>query len=709
MPFNSNEATSVPKKQVFKKEVIDLPVSAAKKFELLAPLFQISQKIFPNVAFDSFDLLEYQAGKIYLYYNEKDGQKEYIGYNLMAIGKIVLEGKTYIGLKLGPGALLPEYQNLRISTLDGMRFILQEKLRNPFSHIYILGSCTNPKSFRLLANQADYWPKPNQPIPDNIQELFKMLVKVIYPARIKHEYVLGEAHESKWVTKDIDNEQFDITNQAVKYFVTELNPNFRKGYTAFIFSPLTFKNIAVLMFHTIRVIPKLVPKTTSAEPFTLNKQLVLPSSSSDDEKSEAQQPETNLKRTPSTLVPNPAYGRISRLVGHLGNTDSYLDALPQKRGEDRPKRLVQSSVFFNKTQDSNDSKTNKTAYNRAIIYLRHLIPNHTNASQALAKDNKSKAPLVKDPVIKVGGIIVADPQSIISRISSVLKISDVQYLPYIKKSIEAQFFDGNSHEFSSVNACINYHFLKVKGEIFISNRTNTFFTSPLEGEIVREIHPNNISFVPDLKDDKILKEIRTKLDIPLQGKSKTQDTKLRDWAYGYKFVKGSFRHWRVVGVTNNNGIVGYDNNQLADGWYTFIITTQNIFRYLPTKDVPSNVASHDRMYTQLGSHSQLSENENVYGAGAFLIKNGQICEINPGSGHYRPGANYLKYTECVLKRMGVNTSAINFDYDLLVRFNQTFFESTYRYSREIKRGLDFLIKGSGPDIIPNHIKPILHH
>ena len=82
-------------------------------------------------------------------------------------------------------------------------------------------------------------------------------------------------------------------------------------------------------------------------------------------------------------------------------------------------------------------------------------------------------------------------------------------------------------------------------------------------------------------------------------------------------------------------------------------------------------------------HSQLAENKNVYCAGAFLLENGEIKRLDPGSGHYRPSREHLKYARLVFLEYSIPVSEDVLDFELFERYQGSFFANKNRYFREV--------------------------
>ncbi len=192
------------------------------------------------------------------------------------------------------------------------------------------------------------------------------------------------------------------------------------------------------------------------------------------------------------------------------------------------------------------------------------------------------------------------------------------------------------------------------------------------GEIYQhDVHPNALKKVQNLKNDEVLEQSRQALGIPAKGKSLHIASRIRDEQYGYGYTQPndakeiSYAQWRAAAINKKTKqMISGEGLTLAAGWYMYVVTLDNQFRYLPCENTPANALS----YTQYRCHSQLGEGRNVYGAGTFHIgANGRIDVVTNASGHYRPEKPYLEYSVKVLERMGVDTKNIRMDAEVIQR------------------------------------------
>ncbi len=159
--------------------------------------------------------------------------------------------------------------------------------------------------------------------------------------------------------------------------------------------------------------------------------------------------------------------------------------------------------------------------------------------------------------------------------------------------------------------------------------------------------------------------------LPLKAISRFRD---KQFGYGYTKDGGSkaerfgigYDQWEITGYIEEGDerkIASEFQGALQEGWYMYVITTDNKFLYLPAHTRGKNQTKME--YDQYRAHSELAYGKATYGAGTFHVEGtGVIDSITTASGHYQPGNQYLDYAKIVLETLGIpiKKDALKYDF-----------------------------------------------
>lgn len=172
------------------------------------------------------------------------------------------------------------------------------------------------------------------------------------------------------------------------------------------------------------------------------------------------------------------------------------------------------------------------------------------------------------------------------------------------------------------------------------------------GGALRRTTKNNASATPkntpelSTKDKEKLAELRKSTNVRALGVH--WDAAFTDELAGRRREPDSYRRWQLGQPGPSGELHAANGKPLAPGHYIYVVTVQNEFRYLPTKEVGKE------KFDQYRTHSQLAGKQKVYAAGAFNVDEHHfVTTIDNESGHYQPPhKGHADYAAQLLKFMG---------------------------------------------------------
>lgn len=117
--------------------------------------------------------------EVHLFFDTSNGQL--IG----TIGIQWFQFKGVIIMYLGGIVVLEEYQKYGILTKSLVPSVIKTTLRHPFSKRFVMTMATTPDAFRYFAKFPTYWPKPGEPIPEEVQSVFTQFCERYCPGNYK--------------------------------------------------------------------------------------------------------------------------------------------------------------------------------------------------------------------------------------------------------------------------------------------------------------------------------------------------------------------------------------------------------------------------------------------------------------------------------------------------------------------------------------------
>lgn len=207
-------------------------------------LYSVHQKIFAGVSAKEFHrhVIEppSEATSIQLYCA---ADQSVIGYCAVHRYRRQIHGRHAIVIRAEAG-LLPEYRGRGATYGFGIVRALIEKLSQPFTRVYYLGTLVHPSSYHLFCKYfRRVYPHPDIETPADIQEIARQLIESFPdPAVLPEDPFVRDVG---WVT--IESPQEKHLNERLDppdvQFFKSRNPGFSQGHGLVVLIPITFLNL----------------------------------------------------------------------------------------------------------------------------------------------------------------------------------------------------------------------------------------------------------------------------------------------------------------------------------------------------------------------------------------------------------------------------------------------------------------------------------
>lgn len=205
-------------------------------------MYEVFQKYYFNAEKETFkkDLAEKDV--VFLLLDNKDKQIQ--GFSTLKNMVIELHGKKYTTAFSGDTIIEKEYWGSGALGVAFLRYLLQQKLKNPFKPLYWFLISKGYKTYLLMANNFPvHYPRFEKATPEREASLIKAMGEALYEHRYDEQRGLIRFEESAKkdaLKEDVAPITIDLLkNDRISYFVKK-NPEWARGDELACLAEMTF-------------------------------------------------------------------------------------------------------------------------------------------------------------------------------------------------------------------------------------------------------------------------------------------------------------------------------------------------------------------------------------------------------------------------------------------------------------------------------------
>lgn len=170
------------------------------------------------------DIITFLKNRDYvdLYYNKERRLVATVGIQWYEVGNNIV-------LYLGNAVVDDAYQKKGLMTRSLYRAVLTTIFKYPFKNKYTIALATSPKAYSYYSKMAHYWPKPYEPIPDEIKQLLETFLEENYQDhyQVNPDFFLVSPDTNKKISA---THPIELRNRFDDLWFSLAIPKFEDGY-----------------------------------------------------------------------------------------------------------------------------------------------------------------------------------------------------------------------------------------------------------------------------------------------------------------------------------------------------------------------------------------------------------------------------------------------------------------------------------------------